>query len=62
MAGDGKIFAASETGKITVVKAARDWELLAVNDLGEECYATPALAEKQILVRTKRVLWAFGAK
>jgi hypothetical protein len=39
-----------------------DWELLAMNDLGEECYATPALGEKEILVRTKRALWAFGGK
>jgi len=62
VAGDGKIFAVSEAGKIAVVKAGRAWELLAMNDLGEECYATPALAEKQILVRTKRALWAFRGK
>ena len=62
VAGDGKIFAVSEAGKIAVVKAGREWELLTVNALGEECYATPALAEKQILVRTQRALWAFGGK
>ena len=50
----------NESGKVAVVKAGREWELLAVNDLGEECYATPALAQGQILVRTKRSLWAFG--
>jgi hypothetical protein len=33
-----------------------------MNELGEECYATPALAEKQIIVRTRRTLWAFGEK
>jgi outer membrane protein assembly factor BamB len=62
VAGDGKVFAVSEAGKIAVVKAGREWELLAANDLGEECYATPALAEKRILVRTKHALWAFGGK
>jgi hypothetical protein len=62
VAGDGKIFAVSEAGKIAVVKAGREWELLTVNSVGEECYATPALAEKQILVRSQRALWAFGGK
>ena len=62
VAADGKVFAASETGKIAVIRAGADWQLLAVNELGEECYATPALVEGQILVRTRRTLWAFGIK
>ena len=62
VAGDGKIYTVSESGKVAVIKAGRDWELLTMGDLGEECYATPALAEGQIIVRTKRSLCAFGAK
>jgi len=62
VAADGKIYAINENGKVPVVKTGRAWELLSVNDLGEECYATPLLAEHQILIRTKLTLWAFAQK
>jgi len=61
VAADGKLFALSESGKVAVVKAAPQWELLAVNDLGEECYATPAIVEGGILIRTKHALYCFRA-
>jgi len=62
VAADGKLFAASESGKVAVVKAGREWQLLAVNDLGEACYATPALAEGRIFVRTKNTIFTFSAR
>jgi outer membrane protein assembly factor BamB len=62
VAADGKVYTVSEGGKIAVVKDGSQWELLQVNDLGEQCYATPALADGQILIRTKRTLWAFDEK
>ena len=34
VAADGKIFVASEEGKLSVLKASAQWEVLAVNDLG----------------------------
>jgi outer membrane protein assembly factor BamB len=61
VAADGKVYFTSESGKITVVKAARQWEILAVNDLAEECWATPALAAGRIFVRTRSALYGFGA-
>src|SRR5713101_2887288 len=39
VAADGKVFLLSEAGKVTVLKAAPQWEVLAVNDLDEESYA-----------------------
>jgi outer membrane protein assembly factor BamB len=62
VAADGKIFFVSENGKVTVVKAAPQWEILAVNDLGEETQTTPAIAGKQIFIRTHKALYAFGIK
>ncbi len=56
VAADGKIYAASEPGKVAVIRAGTQWEILAVNDLGEECYATPAIAEGAIVIRTKNAL------
>jgi hypothetical protein len=46
-----------------VVFAARDkLDVLARNDLGEEIFATPAVAEGTLYVRTSGHLWAFGEK
>jgi len=59
VAGDGKIYVVSESGRVAVVKAGRDWELLTAGDLGEECDATPVLAKGQVVVRTKQSLLAF---
>jgi outer membrane protein assembly factor BamB len=61
VAADGKLFFVSETGKVAVVKAdGKDWEILAVNDLNEECHATPAIAEGRIYIRTRSSLYSFG--
>ena len=60
VAADGKVYAVSEEGKMTVLKAGKQWEVLAVNDLGEECTATPAIGEGRLFVRTRGTLYAFG--
>jgi outer membrane protein assembly factor BamB len=62
VAADGKIYALSEAGKVTVVRPGRDWEVRASSSLGEECYATPAIGEGILLIRTKNTLWAFGSE
>ena len=60
VAAEGKVFLASEEGKVTVLKASRDWEITAISDLGEGCFATPALAEGHIYIRTSEALYRFG--
>jgi outer membrane protein assembly factor BamB len=59
VAADGKLFLVNESGKVTVLQAGRDWRVLTVNDLAENCYATPAIAEGILLVRSEEHLWAF---
>ena len=49
-------------GKLTVLKAGAQWEVLGVNDLQEDTFATPALADGRIYVRTRGALYCFGAK
>lgn len=61
VAADGQLFLLSEEGKIAVLRAGRDWEVLAVNDLGEGTYATPALSQGRIYVRSDEALWCFGS-
>ena len=47
---------------VAVVRAGKDWELLASNDLGEPLFATPALSEGRIYVRGQKSLFSFAAK
>lgn len=62
IAADGKLFLASTEGKVTVLKAGRQWEVLGVNDLGEEIHATPALTGGRIYLRTRGAVYSFGSK
>ena len=62
VAADGKVYLVSHDGKISVLKADAQWEVLAVNDLGEECQATPAMGEGDIFIRTAKTLYCFGKK
>ena len=62
VAADGKLFFASETGKVTVARPGMNWTVLKVNDLGEPAYATPAIGDKRIYIRTESGLYAFGSE
>jgi outer membrane protein assembly factor BamB len=62
VAADGKIFLAGEDGKIVVVRAAPDWEILAVNSLDEDTFATPAILDGGIYVRTRDALYCFAKR
>jgi len=60
VAAAGVVYFTSETGKVVAVRAGADWSVLACNDLDEPCYATPALSEGRIFVRTSQSLASFG--
>lgn len=60
VAGDGKIYLLSEQGRLTVVSADADWRVLASSSFGEDAYATPALADGRIYLRTVGHLYCFG--
>ena len=62
VAADGKIYVAGEDGKVAVLRAGGEWELLSLNDLDEPCFATPALADGHIFLRTDAALYRFGVK
>ena len=56
------VFMVSESGKATVLKAGAQWEILAVNDLDEEVWATPAIASATISIRMRSALYAFATR
>jgi len=62
VAGDGKVYMLSQSCKLTVLKAAGEWQTLAVNDLDDDCFSTPAIADSRLYVRTRSALYCFGNK
>jgi outer membrane protein assembly factor BamB len=60
VAADDKVFLIGQGGQVSVLKAGGEWEVLAVNELDDECYATPAIADRHIYIRTRSALYAFG--
>lgn len=61
VAGDGKIYFASEDGDIFVVKAGPAFELLATNTMGDVCMASPAISGGFVYLRTKSQVVAVAA-
>ncbi len=62
VAADNKIFIVSQAGVVTVLKPGGGQEILAVNELDDECYATPAIADGRIYIRTRSALYCFGTR
>ncbi|MDX1982355.1 MAG: PQQ-binding-like beta-propeller repeat protein [Bryobacteraceae bacterium] len=59
---DGKVYVSSEAGNVVVLKAGKEWEVLRVNDLDDMIYATPAIADNRIYLRTRSALYCFAKK
>jgi outer membrane protein assembly factor BamB len=57
--GDGKVYAADDEGRLTVLDADH-WDVLHTADFGEPIYATPALVDGRVYLRTKSRLYCFG--
>jgi outer membrane protein assembly factor BamB len=62
VAADGKIYFTGEKGNIYVVKAGKQFELLAVNRMNETCMATPAISQGVLFFRTRSHLVAVGKR
>ena len=60
VAGDGKVYMVSETGETFVLRAGREAEVLAQNDLGERLIASPAIAKGRLLLRSDGALFSIG--
>jgi outer membrane protein assembly factor BamB len=60
VASDGKVYVTGEEGQVIVLRAGRTFEVLARNDMGETVFATPAIAQGTLFVRTRGHLYAIG--
>jgi outer membrane protein assembly factor BamB len=57
---DGRIYIASDKGVITVFAAGDTLQVLARNNLKEQVFATPAVVDNKLYVRTVKHMYAFG--
>ncbi|HYG09020.1 MAG TPA: PQQ-binding-like beta-propeller repeat protein, partial [Pyrinomonadaceae bacterium] len=59
---DGKIYATSEEGITSVIRAGEKFEVLAENNLNEYCLSSPAISDGQIFIRTSGHLYCIGKR
>jgi outer membrane protein assembly factor BamB len=62
VAAEGRIYFQNETGIGYVVKAAKTFNLLATNDLGEPTFASPAVTDGALYLRSERHVWKIGKR
>lgn len=61
VAFDGKILLTSEDGDTFIIKAGPTHEILGTNSLGEPVYASPAIADGRIFIRSEKNLYCIGS-
>jgi len=57
---DGHLYITDDDGVTFVLKAGPRFEVIARNELKDECYASPAIAQGQLYIRTLRSLYCIG--
>jgi hypothetical protein len=57
VSADGLIYFLADTGKMTVVKAEPDFQIVARNDIDESTFASPAISEGQLFLRGEKQLF-----
>ena len=60
VAGDGKIYVVGENGFVIVLSQGPTLNVLAKNDMGESCIASPAIADGRIFIRTRENLFCIS--
>lgn len=58
---DGRLYFAS-AGKSVVLQAGPEFKILATNDLGDPCHASPAVADGKIYLKGMKFLYCVGKK
>jgi outer membrane protein assembly factor BamB len=60
VSAEGRLYFVDDDGLTWVLKASDKFEVLAKNDLGEECYASPAISQGQLFIRGIHHLYCIG--
>jgi outer membrane protein assembly factor BamB len=59
VAGDGKVYFASEQGVVSVVANTMDWQVVSRHEFQEKIYATPVIDRNRIYLRSEQALYCF---
>jgi outer membrane protein assembly factor BamB len=58
----GRVFFINDNGQVNVIKPGREFECVATYELGESCYASPAISDGHVFVRGFQHLFCFGQR
>lgn len=58
----GRVFFINDNGQVNVIKPGRQFECVATYELGESCYASPAISDGQVFVRGFQHLFCIGRR
>jgi hypothetical protein len=59
---NGLVFLINDDGKINVIKPGRQFECIATYELGEKCYASPAISNGMVFLRGFEHLFCIGSR
>ena len=62
VSANGNVYLLSDEGVTTVVRPGPKFEVLAKNNLGDRCSASPAISGGRIYIRGEKHLYAIGAQ
>ena len=57
---NGLVYFLNENGVMHVVKPGAEFQLIAKNEIGEKCFASPAISQGQIVLRGDKHLFSIG--
>lgn len=60
VASNGYLYTATEEGKVAVIRAGAQWDVVRVIDMDDGIKATPAIVDGRIYLRTTNALYCFG--
>ncbi|OHB83462.1 MAG: serine/threonine protein kinase [Planctomycetes bacterium RBG_16_64_12] len=61
VSADGLVHFLSDEGVTTIVRPGEELDVVATSELGEPCYASPAISQGQIFLRAEKHLYCIGA-
>jgi outer membrane protein assembly factor BamB len=57
---DGRIYFLAENGRMTIIEDGPSFKIVAQNELGEKCCASPALAHGHLFLRSDEAIYCIG--
>ncbi len=60
VSAEGLVYFLCDDGTMTVVRPGSEYDVVATNELGEECFASPAISRSQMFIRSTQHLYCIG--